>query len=87
MPQAWIMRRATTRSGSGKRIEPRFRLDGRERLPIDLRRVLDVVAGHGSQARSPLFVMVVLGTTIHEFARNSTLSPHDTRGWSDQVRP
>ncbi len=29
-------------------IEPRFRLDGRERLPIDLRRVLDVVAGHGA---------------------------------------
>jgi hypothetical protein len=32
-------------------------------------------------------VMVVLGTTIYEFARNGAFSPNETRGWSDQVRP
>jgi len=31
--------------------------------------------------------MVVLGTTIHEFARNDWIMPIETRGWSDQVRP
>jgi hypothetical protein len=31
--------------------------------------------------------MVVLGTTIHEFASDGALLPIDTRGWSDQVRP
>jgi hypothetical protein len=28
------------------------------------------------------FVMVVLGTTIHEFACNSAILPDKTRGWS-----
>jgi hypothetical protein len=28
--------------------------------------------------------MVVLGTTIHEFASDDTLSPIEIRGWSDQ---
>jgi hypothetical protein len=36
---------------------------------------------------SQRFVLVVLGTTIHEFACNNALLPHETRGWSDQVRP
>jgi hypothetical protein len=37
---------------------------------------------------SPLsFVMVVLGTTIHEFAGNSGVARIETHGWSDQVRP
>jgi len=31
--------------------------------------------------------MVVLGTTIHEFAHGGSVSPYETRGWSDQVRP
>jgi hypothetical protein len=31
--------------------------------------------------------MVVLGTTIHEFASSVPMSPIETRGWSDQVRP
>jgi hypothetical protein len=30
--------------------------------------------------------MVVLGTTIYEFVCNSSISPTETRGWSDQVR-
>jgi hypothetical protein len=29
----------------------------------------------------------VLGTTIHEFASAVQISPIETRGWSDQVRP
>ncbi len=33
------------------------------------------------------FVMVVLGTTIREFACDCTAWPGETRGWSDQVRP
>jgi hypothetical protein len=28
--------------------------------------------------------MVVLGTTIHEFAFNSVVSRMETRGWSDK---
>jgi len=32
-------------------------------------------------------VMVVLGTTIHEFVCAGRVSPEETRGWSDQVRP
>jgi hypothetical protein len=35
----------------------------------------------------PNAVMVVLGTTIHEFACDSQTLPSETRGWSDQVRP
>ena len=35
----------------------------------------------------PFTVMVVLGTTIHEFADSRTFLPNETRGWSDQVRP
>jgi len=31
--------------------------------------------------------MVVLGTTIHEFAGRDRVLPNETRGWSDQVRP
>jgi hypothetical protein len=31
--------------------------------------------------------MVVLGTTIHEFACRNWMLPNETRGWSDQVRP
>ncbi len=34
-----------------------------------------------------LLVMVVLGTTIHEFVCHSAIAPGETRGWSDQVRP
>jgi hypothetical protein len=34
-----------------------------------------------------LFVMVVLGTTIHEFACGGAVWFNETRGWSDQVRP
>ena len=30
------------------------------------------------------FVMVVLGTTIHEFACNGSPLANETRGWSDQ---
>jgi hypothetical protein len=33
------------------------------------------------------FVMVVLGTTIHEFACDRAILLIETRGWSDQVRP
>jgi hypothetical protein len=33
------------------------------------------------------FVMVVLGTTIHEFLAAIAIWPMQTRGWSDQVRP
>ena len=41
---------------------------------------------------TPLTVMVVLGTTIHEFACNNFACNNaflliETRGWSDQVRP
>ena len=32
-------------------------------------------------------VMVVLGTTIHEFVNIGVVLPRETRGWSDQVRP
>jgi hypothetical protein len=32
-------------------------------------------------------VMVVLGTTSHEFACRSGALPDETRGWSHQVRP
>jgi hypothetical protein len=32
--------------------------------------------------------MVVLGTTIHEFACTNLLSPNETRGWpADECRP
>jgi len=31
--------------------------------------------------------MVVLGTTIREFASTDAMLPNDTRGWSDQLRP
>jgi hypothetical protein len=51
-----------------------------------------VHGGHAEMVRGrltgpSLFVMVVLGTTIHEFAGHDALSPNETRGWSDQVRP
>jgi hypothetical protein len=29
----------------------------------------------------------VLGTIIHEFARDNRIASSGTRGWSDQVRP
>jgi hypothetical protein len=32
---------------------------------------------------APNTVLVVLGTTIHEFASNDRISPVETRGWSD----
>src|SRR5690242_20208350 len=32
-------------------------------------------------------VMVLLGTTIHDFASAGAVSPAETRGWSGQVRP
>jgi hypothetical protein len=32
-------------------------------------------------------VMVVLGTTIHEFGGRFAVLHGETRGWSDQVRP
>jgi len=34
---------------------------------------------------APNPVMVVLGTTIHEFVSSSSFSLSETRGWSDQV--
>jgi hypothetical protein len=37
--------------------------------------------------RSLFSLMVVLGTTIHEFVGGDALLPSQTRGWSDQVRP
>jgi hypothetical protein len=36
---------------------------------------------------TPPFVMVVLGTTIYEFACGHAILLIETRGWSDQVRP
>jgi hypothetical protein len=39
----------------------------------------------GKRDGPTLFVMVVLGTTIHEFAGVIALLPIETRGWSDQV--
>jgi len=33
------------------------------------------------------YVMVVLGTTIHEFTGDHPVARMETRGWSDQVRP
>jgi hypothetical protein len=39
------------------------------------------------QAHFISFVMVVLGTTIHEFACKRRAWLTETHGWSDQVRP
>src|SRR5688500_7809742 len=45
------------------------------------------VGNSGHRRRLSLIVMVVLGTTIHEFADNHPTPLMETRGWSDQVRP
>ena len=57
------------------------RVIGHECLPVLL------LATHARIACLTPFVMVVLGTTIHEFACHCSALPHETRGWSDQVRP
>jgi hypothetical protein len=51
-----------------------------------------VQATHGAMiltagSRRSHLVMVALGATIHELACNDSISPTETHGWSDQVRP
>jgi hypothetical protein len=58
------------------------RVIGHECLPVfRFSRCIPRIAYPGS------FVMVVLGTTIHEFACSHADLPIEIRGWSDQVRP
>jgi hypothetical protein len=72
------------RLGHGSRIAPLARLSG---MTVEGAATVAWRFDERVRTHALSIVMVVLGTTIYEFACRRSISPNETRGWQGQALP